>query len=280
MPRITTRVTDLVGVSAADLGDSDSDRDSDGLRARGHRGPASIAAFHRGGAVLSRITSSVESSIRSESMKSPWSRRTSAWTASCASCSSGWRTVVSKGVIQVDSVVDALSRLASTMPMGPGLEEGNVLGPLQNQRQFDIVSRLIDEARSGGAKVVTGGAPAEGLGPLFYQPTVVVDIADDASLVVEEQFGPVIPVLRYFDIDDAVARANSSSQGLGASVWSADIDAALDVAARLQAGTVWINQHGALNPQVPFGGTKQSGYGQEFGVAGLKAVAAPKVISR
>ncbi|WP_102193230.1 aldehyde dehydrogenase family protein [Microbacterium aurantiacum] len=179
-----------------------------------------------------------------------------------------------------DSVVDALSQLASTMPMGPGLEEGNVLGPLQNQRQFDIVSRLIDEARSGGAKVVTGGAPAEELGPLFYQPTVVVDIADDASLVVEEQFGPVIPVLRYFDIDDAVARANSSSQGLGASVWSDDIDAAVDVAARLQAGTVWINQHGALNPQVPFGGTKHSGYGQEFGVAGLKAVAAPKVISR
>ncbi|KQZ24224.1 aldehyde dehydrogenase family protein [Microbacterium sp. Root553] len=179
-----------------------------------------------------------------------------------------------------ESVVDALSDLASTTPMGPGLEAGNVLGPLQNQKQFEIVSRLVDEARSGGATVVTGGTPAEELGPLFYRPTVVADIADDASLVVEEQFGPVIPVLRFSDIDDAVARANSSTQGLGASVWSDDVDAALDVAARLQAGTVWINQHGALNPHVPFGGTKQSGYGQEFGVAGLKAVAAPKVISR
>ncbi|CAH0148341.1 Phenylacetaldehyde dehydrogenase [Microbacterium sp. Bi98] len=179
-----------------------------------------------------------------------------------------------------ESVVDTLAGLASTMPMGPGLEEGNVLGPLQNEKQFDIVSRLVDEARSAGARVVTGGAPAEELGPLFYRATVVADIADDASLVAEEQFGPAIPVLRYSDVDDAIARANSSTQGLGASVWSDDIDAAVDVAARLQAGTVWINQHGALNPQVPFGGTKQSGYGQEFGVAGLKAVAAPKVISR
>ena len=75
-------------------------------------------------------------------------------------------------------------------------------------------------------------------------------------------------------------RANASEQGLGASVWSSDPDAAIEVAKRIQAGTVWINQHGALNPVVPFGGTKQSGYGQEFGVAGLKAVAAPKVISR
>lgn len=179
-----------------------------------------------------------------------------------------------------EEVVDTLSTLASTTPMGRGLVEGNLLGPLQNQKQFDIVNRLVDEARSGGARVVTGGAPAGELGPLFYRPTVVMDIADDASLVVEEQFGPVIPVLRYSDIDDAIGRANSSTQGLGASVWSNDVDAALGVAARLQAGTVWINQHGALNPQVPFGGTKQSGYGQEFGVAGLKAVAAPKVISR
>jgi acyl-CoA reductase-like NAD-dependent aldehyde dehydrogenase len=87
-------------------------------------------------------------------------------------------------------------------------------------------------------------------------------------------------VIRYTDVDDAVRRANASEQGLGASVWSDDADAAVAVAKLLQAGTVWINQHGTLNPQVPFGGTKQSGYGQEFGIAGLKAVAAPKVITR
>jgi len=179
-----------------------------------------------------------------------------------------------------EATVDALANLARKMPMGRGLEAGNVLGPLQNQNQFDIVKNLVDSARDGGARIAAGGEPARDLGPLFFQATVVADIEDGAPLVDEEQFGPVIPVIRYADVDDAVARANASEQGLGASVWSDDVDAAVEVARRLQAGTVWINQHGALNPQVPFGGTKASGYGQEFGAAGLKAVAAPKVISR
>ena len=179
-----------------------------------------------------------------------------------------------------DEVVDALAGLAQAMPMGNGLEGGNVLGPLQNEKQFDIVAALVEDARDRGARIVTGGAPASELGPLFYQTTVVADIDDGARLVDEEQFGPAIPVIRYTDIDDAVSRANSSSQGLGASVWSNDTDRAVEVAKRIEAGTVWINQHGAINPQVPFGGIKSSGYGHEFGVAGLKAVAAPKVISR
>jgi acyl-CoA reductase-like NAD-dependent aldehyde dehydrogenase len=179
-----------------------------------------------------------------------------------------------------EDVVEALSGLAQAMPMGNGLEAGNVLGPLQNEKQFDIVSSLVEDARSRGARIVTGGGAAPELGPLFYQATVVADIDDGALLVDEEQFGPAIPVIRYTDIDDAVRRANSSSQGLGASVWSNDPDEAVAVAKRIEAGTVWINQHGAINPQVPFGGIKSSGYGQEFGVAGLKAVAAPKVISR
>jgi acyl-CoA reductase-like NAD-dependent aldehyde dehydrogenase len=179
-----------------------------------------------------------------------------------------------------DRTVTVLAELARTMPIGPGLEPGNVLGPLQNQNQFDIVKRLVDAARDGGARVVIGGEAAPELGPLFYRPTVVADIEDGAALVDEEQFGPAIPVIRYTDVDDAIRRANASEQGLAASVWSDDPEAALDVARRLQAGTVWINGHGGLNPMVPFGGTKQSGYGQEFGAAGLKAVAAPKVISR
>ncbi|MBW9111465.1 aldehyde dehydrogenase family protein [Microbacterium ureisolvens] len=179
-----------------------------------------------------------------------------------------------------DEVVDSLAGMARAMPMGRGLDEGNVLGPLQNQGQFDIVKDLVDDARARGARIVAGGEPAADLGPLFYRTTVVADIDDGARLVDEEQFGPVIPVIKYSDVDDAVRRANASEQGLGASVWSDDVDAAVEVAKRIQAGTVWINGHGGLNPVVPFGGTKQSGYGQEFGVAGLKAVAAPKVISR
>lgn len=181
---------------------------------------------------------------------------------------------------QYDEVVDALAGLANAMPMGNGLTGGNVLGPLQNEKQYDIVAGLVEDARSRGARIVTGGEPAPEHGPLFYRTTIVADIDDGARLVDEEQFGPVIPVVRYSDVDDAVRRANDSTQGLGASVWSSDPDAAVEVAKRVQAGTVWINQHGAINPNVPFGGIKSSGYGQEFGVAGLKAVAAPKVISR
>lgn len=179
-----------------------------------------------------------------------------------------------------DEVVDTLAGMAAQMPMGRGTDAGNVLGPLQNEKQFDIVADLVDDARARGARIVAGGAAAPELGPLFYRATVVADITDGARLVDEEQFGPAIPVIRYTDLDDAIARANNSTQGLGASVWGNDTDAAAQVATRIQAGTVWINGHGGLNPAVPFGGTKQSGYGQEFGVAGLKAVAAPKVISR
>ncbi|WEK62868.1 MAG: aldehyde dehydrogenase family protein [Candidatus Microbacterium colombiense] len=181
---------------------------------------------------------------------------------------------------QYDQVVDTLANLARTMPLGNGLYEGNVLGPLQNEKQFDIVTGLVDDARANGARIVAGGAAAPEHGPLFYQTTVVADISDGARLVDEEQFGPVIPVIRYSDVDDAVRRANDSTQGLGASVWSQDVEAATEIARRVQAGTVWINQHGAINPHVPFGGIKASGYGQEFGVAGLKAVSAPKVIQR
>ncbi|MGF2949046.1 aldehyde dehydrogenase family protein [Microbacterium alcoholitolerans] len=178
-----------------------------------------------------------------------------------------------------EEVVATLAAMAEEMPMGPGLEAGNVLGPLQNQKQFDIVARLVDDARERGARIVTGGEAASELGPLFYRATVVADIDDDAALVDEEQFGPAIPVIRYSSVDDAISRANASEQGLGASVWGNDTEAARQVASRIQAGTVWINQHGTVNPHIPFGGVKASGYGHEFGAAGLKAVSAPQVIS-
>ncbi|WP_100809835.1 MULTISPECIES: aldehyde dehydrogenase family protein [unclassified Microbacterium] len=177
-----------------------------------------------------------------------------------------------------DDVVDELVRVAESMQLGPGTSEDSQLGPLSTAQQFDIVTRLVDDARSRGARIATGGEAAPELGPHFYRATVVADIEDGAPLVDEEQFGPVIPVLRYTDIDDAVARANSSEQGLGASVWGDPVEARR-VADLIESGTVWINQHGTLNPMVAFGGVKGSGYGLEFGVNGLKAVAAPKVIT-
>lgn len=178
-----------------------------------------------------------------------------------------------------DDVVDALATIAESVPIGNGLDEQNVLGPLQNRAQFDIVSRLVEEARSRGARVVTGGEAATELGELFYRPTIVADIDNDAALVQEEQFGPALPVIRYSDVDEAFALANSLDVGLGASVWGSDPDAAREAATRMESGTVWINSHGGLHPMVPFGGVKSSGYGLEFGVEGLKSVAVTQVVS-
>ncbi|MFV0375162.1 aldehyde dehydrogenase family protein [Microbacterium sp.] len=179
-----------------------------------------------------------------------------------------------------DDLVDALAERARTTPMGPGLEPGNKLGPVQNAEQFEIVARLVDDARARGARVVAGGEPAAELGPLFYRTTIVADIDNDADLVQQEQFGPALPLVRYSDVETALELANGTDQGLGASVWGPDEEEAMRVADRLEAGTVWINRHGGLHPQVPFGGTKSSGYGLEFGVEGLKAMAATKVIRR
>jgi acyl-CoA reductase-like NAD-dependent aldehyde dehydrogenase len=177
-----------------------------------------------------------------------------------------------------DAVVTELKALAQAMPMGNGMEPGIAMGPIQNRMQYDKVAALVQQARTEGATIVCGGEPQPGPG-LFYPLTLVTDIDDGAALVDQEQFGPVLPIIRYRDVDDAVARANRLDVGLGASVWSGNLDAARAVASRIQAGTVWINQHGAIHPMVPFGGVKGSGWGVEFGIDGLKAVTQPQVIS-
>jgi acyl-CoA reductase-like NAD-dependent aldehyde dehydrogenase len=176
-------------------------------------------------------------------------------------------------------VCDALAAVAAAAPMGVGLDEANVLGPLQNRAQFDIVARLVEAAKDSGARVLLGGNPDPAQPGYFYPTTLVADIDNSNALVAEEQFGPALPIIKYSSVDDAVAMANAVDVGLGASVWSADLGAARGVAARLQAGTVWINKHGAVDPRIPFGGAKQSGYGLEFGVEGLKALGVPQVIN-
>ena len=177
-----------------------------------------------------------------------------------------------------DAVVAELHQLAQVMPMGNGMEEGMAMGPIQNRMQFDKVNALVEKAKTQGATIVCGGQPRGGPG-FFYPVTLVTDIADGASLVDEEQFGPVLPIIRYKHIDEAIQSANRLAAGLGASVWSSDVTQAKAVASQIQAGTVWINQHGAIHPMVPFGGIKGSGYGVEFGIDGLKAVTVPQVIS-
>ncbi|PIJ52511.1 aldehyde dehydrogenase, partial [Leucobacter sp. OLES1] len=178
-----------------------------------------------------------------------------------------------------DAVVEELAKVAAAVPMGVGVDEQNVLGPLQNRAQFDVVDRLVEAAKASGARVVLGGEPDRDAVGYFYPTTLVADIDPHNDLVLEEQFGPALPIIRYSELDEAVRLANELEVGLGASVWSNDRDEAKRIAARLQAGTVWINSHGGLHPQIPFGGAKQSGYGREFGVEGLKAVAEPQVVS-
>jgi len=178
-----------------------------------------------------------------------------------------------------DAVCEALTNVAAAMPMGNGLDEANVLGPLQNRAQYDIVARLVEAARDSGAKILLGGNPDPDQPGNFYPTTLVANIDNSNPLVAEEQFGPALPIIRYTTVDEAVAMANAVDVGLGASVWSADPAEARKVAARIEAGTVWINAHGMVNPMIPFGGSKQSGYGLEFGVEGLKALGVPQIIN-
>lgn len=177
-----------------------------------------------------------------------------------------------------DAVVDELKAIAEAMPMGDGLRDGIAMGPIQNRMQYDKVVALVESARSDGGTIACGGIAPGGRGH-FYPLTLVTGLRDGARLVDEEQFGPILPVVRYHDVEEAIASANHLEAGLGASVWSSDIQRARGVASRLQAGTVWINQHGTIHPMVPFGGAKGSGWGVEFGVEGLKAVTQPQVIS-
>jgi acyl-CoA reductase-like NAD-dependent aldehyde dehydrogenase len=178
-----------------------------------------------------------------------------------------------------DATCEALVSFSRNIPMGDGMNESNLLGPLQNERQFGRVIELVEDAKANGAKVLVGGQP-QGGNNYFYPVTFVTDIEDGTRLVDEEQFGPVLPIIRYSELDRAIERANGLEYGLDASVWGSDPEETGRVAARLEAGTVWINKHAEIAPHVPFGGIKCSGIGVEFGEEGLAAYTSIKVINR
>ncbi|HMN71294.1 MAG TPA: aldehyde dehydrogenase family protein [Rhodoblastus sp.] len=166
-----------------------------------------------------------------------------------------------------DQMCDELVRLANDAVVDDGVKQGVKLGPLQNKMQYEKVKGFLEDAKKNG-KVVAGGDAMDRPG-YFIKPTIVRDIKEGARLVDEEQFGPVLPVIKYSDQDDVIRRANGTTYGLGASVWSSDKKRAHDVASRLEAGTVWINKHLDMAPHIPFGGAKQSGIGVEFAEEGL-----------
>jgi acyl-CoA reductase-like NAD-dependent aldehyde dehydrogenase len=176
-----------------------------------------------------------------------------------------------------DEVCEALVDYAGNVAVGHGLDENNVLGPIQNQMQYDKVVELVEDAKRNGARILCGGEAPEGPG-FFYPVTIVAGATDGMRIVDEEQFGPVLPVIRYTDLDDAIERANALDVGLGGSAWSSDPDKAKAVAARLECGTAWVNNHGAIKPFAPFGGVKGSGLGVEFGKLGLEEYTAIQVV--
>jgi len=176
-----------------------------------------------------------------------------------------------------DELCTELVAEAKDWPVDDGLKQGARLGPIQNAKQYERLKELLDEAREKG-RVILGGRALDRPG-YFIPPTIVADVAEGTKLVDEEQFGPVLPVVKFSDTEDAIARANATNFGLGASVWSSNADRAKHVANRLEAGTVWINKHAELLPGIPFGGAKQSGVGIEFAEDGLLEFTQLKIIS-
>jgi acyl-CoA reductase-like NAD-dependent aldehyde dehydrogenase len=176
-----------------------------------------------------------------------------------------------------DALVAALAAEAGKARLGDGLDPATTLGPIQNRRQFERVCELKDDARAHG-HLEEGQARPAGNG-YFVSPTVVTGLAEADRLVAEEQFGPVFPVLKFTDVEDAIARANDTRFGLSGSVWSRDLKRASDIAARLEVGTAWVNQHRITAADVPFGGAKESGLGRVYSKLGLMAYLEPQVIS-
>ena len=176
-----------------------------------------------------------------------------------------------------DAMCQALAKLANAAVVDDGEKQGTTMGPLQNSAQFQKVKDLIADARDKG-QIIAGGDVIDRKG-FFIQPTIVRDVSEGARVVDEEQFGPVLPVIRFEDPDDAVTRANASPYGLGGSVWSGDRARAYALAQQIEAGTVWVNKHFDMAPHIPFNGSKQSGMGFEFGVEGLHEYTQAKVIN-
>ena len=177
-----------------------------------------------------------------------------------------------------DELCSALVEEANNAKVGNGLDPETTLGPLQNKMQYEKVVDLIEDTKRGRARILTGGKVPEGPG-YFLPPTLVTDIDESSRLVREEQFGPIVPILKYSDLDDALQRANDTRFGLSGSVWTNDIARGKEIAAKLEVGTAWVNQHRATSAFVPFGGAKESGYGRQYSVLGLKAYMEPEVVS-
>ncbi|WP_176598991.1 MULTISPECIES: aldehyde dehydrogenase family protein [Sphingobium] len=178
-----------------------------------------------------------------------------------------------------DRLAAALTDYAQSVKMGDGSEQGTELGPVQNKQQFDRVVEIIDDCKDKGLRFLTGGnVPQDGSG-YFIPVTIIDNPPEDSRVVQEEAFGPILPLIKFSELEDVISRANASEFGLAGSVWSSDTDAALAIAARLETGTVWVNEVQHLSPFQAFAGHKQSGLGVENSLGGLLEYTMPQTIT-
>jgi acyl-CoA reductase-like NAD-dependent aldehyde dehydrogenase len=183
-------------------------------------------------------------------------------------CESGTRCFVPSSLHDV--FVERLRERASHIKVGDTADFETTMGPVINKTQYDKVLGYVDAGKAGGAHVICGGGrPKQMSKGWFIEPTIFDQVKNSASIAREEIFGPVLSLIRYDDISDAIAMANDSIYGLGGAVFSRDIPKAITIAKRIRTGTVWINDYHLLNALAPFGGYKQSGVGRELGPQGL-----------
>ncbi|MAQ65291.1 MAG: aldehyde dehydrogenase [Sphingomonadaceae bacterium] len=192
-------------------------------------------------------------------------------------CIAAKRVYIHKDIY--DDLSQAIAAYANTVVVGDGSQQGTGVGPIQNKKQYERVLELIQDAKDNGYKFLTGG-DKDPSGTGYYVPITILDNPpEDARIVAEEQFGPVMPLLKFDTIDEVIERANNSDYGLAGAVWTKDTDKGVEIAEQLETGTVWINEFMHLSPFAPFGGHKQSGFGAEYGVDGLKEFTYPQVIT-